>query len=100
VHDLLAAVAGGRDSPAITPGHRTLLAELPQAARTDVGEWLKDLKSFTPLGCDDVQGRGLERLGARVSHVCYYRMTTSKLTVCWTVYRTADGKIAHAVPDR
>jgi CubicO group peptidase (beta-lactamase class C family) len=96
----LADVAGGKESPLCTPGHRAWLAEMDAKAREDTGRWLKELKSFSFLACDPVPERSIERLGAPVSHICYYRMATGAGTICWTVYLTSDGKIAQAVPDR
>jgi hypothetical protein len=100
IKGFLADVASSKDSPLCTPGHRAWLAELDANARKDTGRWLKDLKSFSFLACDPVQERRIDRLGASVSHICYYRMATPSDTICWTVYMTSDGKIAHAVPDR
>jgi hypothetical protein len=96
----LADVASSKGSPLCTPGHRAWLAELDANARKDTARWLKELESFSFLACDAVQDRRIARLGASVSHICYYRMATPSNTICWTVYMTSDGKIAHAVPDR
>jgi CubicO group peptidase (beta-lactamase class C family) len=100
IKQFLIDFGNGKESPLTTPGHRAWLAELPQEARQETARWCKELKLFAFLACDQVADRRINRLGAAVSDICYYRMTTPSATVCWTVYMTADHKIAHAVPDR
>jgi CubicO group peptidase (beta-lactamase class C family) len=96
----LADFANNKEPGLAMPGHRAWLQELAPSARQDVAQWLKELKSYAYLGCDSVAERHMERLGALVSDICYYRMATGSLTVDWTVYMTSDYKIAHAIPDR
>lgn len=56
--------------------------------------YMKDVKSFTFVACDDVQERRIERFGAPVSRICYYKAVTPLETwYCW-FFLTADGKVA------
>jgi len=56
--------------------------------------YMKDVKSFTFVACDDVQERRIERFAVPVSRICYYKAVTPLETwYCW-FYLTADGKVA------
>jgi len=89
--DFLSDIANGEDAALMTPGLRALLG---QNAKVITGARLKALKSFAFLDCDDARGRALERHGARVSRVCYFRMVTRSETRHYVFWLTADGKVA------
>ena len=69
---------------AITPENRKFLAQRMNA-----------LTSFTFIACENVGGRTLEWLGARVSRLCYYKLRTSDETRYYTFSLTPDGKVAN-----
>ncbi|MDV6329988.1 serine hydrolase domain-containing protein [Asticcacaulis sp. 201] len=83
---LIAIVQGGKavaDDPGIAPG-----------MKTDSGAGTADfagMRACTFLAEENVVGRGIERHGAEVSRVLYYRMNMDKLTGNLLVYVTADG---------
>lgn len=67
--------------------------ELP-AARRPVGELLDPDGRWTFVGCDDMAGRNVERLGASVARVCYARVTSAKGSHLVEVAYTADWTVA------
>ncbi len=89
---VLSDIANGvKDSPHMTPGFQQSAAS-GYGGYPSVRRYLKDLKSFTFLACDDVQEP--ERFGGLVRRVCYYKAVTPLETwYCW-FYLTADGKVA------
>jgi len=89
--DVLSDIANGvKDSPRITPGLRDFA--IPRVSG-DVTSWLKDLKSFTYLAREDAQQRGMERRGAKVSLISYYKMITGERTLYMTFYLTDENKV-------
>ena len=79
-----------KDSPLLTPEFNTS----PPDEREVAGPWLKDLKSFTFVACEDAQGSRVERYGVPVSRICYYRAADPLGTRYFLFYLTADGKVA------
>ena len=47
------------------------------------------------LACDDVTEHGIERLGAPVSRICYFKMIAGDETRFYTFYLTGDGQVAY-----
>lgn len=91
VKDCLADVAkGDKESSVMTPQMRNYF--IPRETANASG-WLRDLKSFTFLVQDDLQGRGVQRRGAEVGRVCWYKMVTGRNTIYFAFYLTRDGKI-------
>jgi aminopeptidase N len=80
--------SGAKESPLMTPGFRS---QAIPGGTAQVAEWLKDLKSFTFLMRDEVEE---ERHGAKVSHICYYKMVTAQTTYYHAFYLTAGGELA------
>lgn len=68
IEDLLRDVADGKDSAEVTPGLRGLT---PIARRERISRLLKWLQAWTFLGCENVTGREMSRLGARIESLCY-----------------------------
>jgi len=91
LRDLLAHIAQGEDSPLMTPGLR---AALDPNAKTILAARLKDLKDFTFITCDEIQGRVVERYGARIGRLCYYKMRTGMETRYYTFWLTPEGQVA------
>jgi len=90
LRDFLANIAQGEDVPLMTPGLR---AALDPNAKTILAARLKDLKDFTFITCDELQGRVLERYGARISRLCYYKMRTGMETRYYTFWLTPEGQV-------
>ena len=90
--DFLSVVANGQaDSPLLLPRQRSFVT--PKGNATVTG-WLKDLKSFTPLACDEVQERGIVQNNERISRICFYRMVTGQDFILFKFSLTAEGKVA------
>ncbi len=90
--NLLSDIAAGRkDSSLITQGLRSFVAR-PSVVQ-NVASWLKDMKSFTFLLREDVRERGIERRGAKVERIWYYKMISAQRTQYITFHLTADGKV-------
>lgn len=68
IQDLLGDVAAGRDSAEVTPGLRALT---PPARRARIASLLKGLQALTLVGCENVGGRQMSRLGTRIERICY-----------------------------
>jgi aminopeptidase N len=85
-------VGGGvEDSPRMTPGMREL-AKI-RDVQTSVAYWLKNEKSFTFVACEEVEDRKMDRRGAHVSRILYYKLAAHR-SVNLRFYLTADGKVA------
>jgi hypothetical protein len=89
---LLRHLAGGADAGLVTPGLHRFLSP---AARSDLGELLKRVPTWTGLGCDVVSRRKLVWLGAPIERVCYSRGTGPAEQVILSAYYTRDWKLAH-----
>ncbi len=70
VPDLLRQIADGKESSSVTPGLQRFLSA---AIRRGAAETLRNVKAWTPLGCERVAERGISRLGAKVERICYLR---------------------------
>ena len=89
---LLSRIAAGTDSSDVTPGlHRFLTP----AARKEVGDLLSAVRSWTPLGCDNVGNRGITKLDARIERVCYARGVRKTSREVVTVFYAGDWRAAH-----
>lgn len=62
---------------------------------TNPGQQLKTLKSFTYLTRDEVEGRGLKRMGEPVTQICYYKGELGERVFDFTFRMTKEGKVAH-----
>lgn len=88
---LLSNIAQGEEVPLMTLRRRV---GLNPNTKTVLTARLKDLQSFTFLTCDDVQERAIERYGARISRICYYKMMTGPETYYYTFWLTPGGQVA------
>ncbi len=57
-------------------------------------KFLKDIKSFVPLGCDAVETSGLEEGGERIGRACFYKLVTGLSEWYLEFFLTTDGKVA------
>lgn len=88
----LSDVANGADtSPRMTQGLRL---RLTADNKSEVAAILKDLKSFVPISCENIEQRGVVRIGARVSNLCDYKVITGQKTHYVTFYLTAQDQVA------
>ncbi len=88
---LLADVAAGKASSRLAPGLRAF------ASRRVRQEWdraLADVSRWEGLGCDDVSGRGISRLGTRIERICYARGTGADSRLLATVAYGANWQAA------
>ena len=93
LQDVLAQIAHGEQAPLMTPGLRTVVAYSPHA-QSLLATRLNALKAFTFVMCEEVQGRAVERLRARISQRCYYKMLTGSETYYYTFWLTPQGQVA------
>jgi len=91
LRDFLSTIARGDNPPLMMPGLRAVLTPAISATIT---RRLKELKSFSFLACNEMQGRVVERLGAQVSRSCYYKMVTGSETRYYVFWLTSDDKVA------
>jgi hypothetical protein len=72
-------------------------ASIAPMAKKDLGSGSTDFagtRSLAFVAAEDVTGRGIERHGAKVSHVLYYRLVMDKQTHNLLVCLTAEGLLA------
>jgi len=91
IERLLDAIAAGREAPLVTPEFKDTF---PQARREIIGSFLQMIHTWTPLGCDDVRGRGVSRLNSRVEHICYSKGTGRGVSFLFTVPYASDWRAA------
>jgi hypothetical protein len=82
IEQLLRAIASGRESELVTP---ELRATFPAPRRQLLAGLLQGIQTWTPLGCDKVQGRGISRLRSRIEHICYAKGTAPHGSLLFTV---------------
>lgn len=68
IDQLLRDVAAGSASARLAPG---LAAFISPDLRERVARRLKGATAWTFVGCDDVDGRGMSRLGTQITRICY-----------------------------
>jgi CubicO group peptidase (beta-lactamase class C family) len=95
IKGLLSEMAEGRDSPIMTPAYRAYYNSFPPALKQDDARALKTLTSLTYHASDDVEGRGLKRLGEPVARIGYYKGELEGKTFYFTFWLTKEGKVAH-----
>jgi D-alanyl-D-alanine carboxypeptidase len=89
---LLQQLAAGSRGEMVTPGLHRFLSP---AARSEFGQLLKRVRTWTALGCDALSRRKIAWLGAPVERVCYTRGTGPAEQVIVTTYYTGDRKVAY-----
>jgi hypothetical protein len=75
----------------MTEGMRSFAAR-PSTVQ-NVSSWLKNMKAFSFLLVEDVPQAGMQRRGAKVEHIWYYKMITGQTTQYLTFYVTPDGRV-------
>ncbi len=93
---LLSRLAREDDTGLLTPGfHRFLSPTL----RTDLGELVGGVASWTPLGCDSLAAQRVAWLGAPIERACYTRATGKEQAIV-TVFYTRNWKVAYVETSR
>ncbi len=80
-----------RRSPLLSPG---LLENTTSGQRAGIQRLLDSMQSFRFLACDTAQPANATHLGASVSTLCYYRLTSVRGVAVLTNFLTPDGKLA------
>jgi hypothetical protein len=88
---LLRNIAAGRDAELVTPELRDTF---PAPRRRLIADLLEAIETWTPLGCDDVQGRGVYRLRSRIEHICYAKGTAEQGSLLFTVLYASGWRAA------
>jgi CubicO group peptidase (beta-lactamase class C family) len=91
IEQLLRAIASGSDSALVTP---ELRATFPGPRRELIGGLLQGIKTWTPLGCESVRGRGIARLRSRIEHICYVKGTANGVSLLFTVLYASGWRAA------
>ena len=91
IDQLLRAIASRSESAMVTP---ELEATFPSPRREIVAGFLQAIQTWTPLGCDDVRGRGITRLRSRIEHICYAKGTAGQGSMFFTVLYAAGWRAA------
>jgi hypothetical protein len=92
LRELLAAIASERkDSPLMTEGLRSFAAR-PSTVQ-NVSSWLKNMKTFSFLFVENVGQQGMERRGAKVERIWYYKAITGQATQYLAFYLTPDSRV-------
>ncbi len=86
---LLAAVVADTAGARLTPGLRGFISK---STREEWSQGLRGVRRWEGLGCDEVGGRRLERLGGRVARVCYARAVGDGFRRLVSVAYTAEGR--------
>lgn len=93
--NLAEGLAEGQDSPIMTAAYRAFYNSLPLPVRQEDAQLLKALKTFTYLASDNVEGRGLNRMGEPIASICYYKAEFGQKVYYFTFWLTKEGKVAH-----
>ena len=91
IDQLLRAIASRSESAMVTP---ELEATFSSPRREIVAGFLQAIQTWTPLGCDDVRGRGITRLRSRIEHICYAKGTAGQGSMFFTVLYAAGWRAA------
>jgi CubicO group peptidase (beta-lactamase class C family) len=68
---------------------------LSPAFRKEWADLLRGFKPWTPLGCDSVSVRNLNRLGERIERICYARGAGAHGGALISAYFTREGRAAY-----
>jgi CubicO group peptidase (beta-lactamase class C family) len=93
ISDQLTRIVLGTDSAElVTSGLQRFLSP---AFRKEWGDLLSGFKPWTPLGCDIVGQRGMNRLGERIQRICYLRGAGVRGGALISAYYTREGRAAY-----
>lgn len=88
----LSSVASGAiNSAQMTEEFR---ARFSSDQKSDITEFMKDLKLFSYVDCKNIEKRGIERIGFQIKNLCSYKIVTRQKTHFVTFYLTVQDKVA------
>jgi D-alanyl-D-alanine carboxypeptidase len=90
-HLLSGVAAGVVDSEQLAPGFRSRFSSDQKSAITGT---MRNLQSFSYIGCKNVEKRGVERIGSKISDICHYRARTPSKDYFISFYLTAQNEVA------
>jgi hypothetical protein len=92
IRALLSEMADGRAPPILAAAG--FLQQWPPGYRQEL-QRLKTLKSFSYIASDDVEGRGLNKMGEPITRMSYYKAEAEGKTWYFTFWLTKPGKVAY-----
>jgi hypothetical protein len=78
----------------MTAAYRAFYNSLPPPVRQKEAQLLKALNAFTYIASDNVEGRGLKRMGEPIARICYYKAELGQKVYYFTFWLTKEGKVA------
>lgn len=94
MEDVLRAATTGIQTPAATDGYNQQLKMLPPPIRDKLSRRLVGMKPLTVLAVEEVETRGLQRFGEKISHLAYADLNSHTGKWGYTFWLTEGGKIA------
>jgi CubicO group peptidase (beta-lactamase class C family) len=94
INTLLSEMAEGKGSPIMTSAYLAFFNNLRPELQKNLAQQLKTLKSLTYITSDNVEGRGLRRMGEPITHICYYKGEVAEKLFDFTFWITKEGKVA------
>jgi CubicO group peptidase (beta-lactamase class C family) len=91
IDQLLRAIASDSESAVVTPDFK---ASFPRPRRVLIADLLKEIDTWTVLGCDRVRDRGIMRFRSRIEYICYAKGTAKHGSLLFTVLYTSDWRAA------
>src|SRR5690242_15995901 len=91
INQLLKAISENTEAALVTPEFRSTF---PADRRAIIASFLRDIQTWTPLGCDAVGKRGISRLRSRIEHICYAKGTAQQGSLLFTVLYDRDWRAA------
>ncbi len=91
IDQLLRAIASDSESALVTPDFK---ASFPRPRRVLIADLLKEIDTWTVLGCDQVRGRGIARFRSRIEYICYAKGTAKQGSLLFTVLYASDWRAA------
>ena len=88
---LLRAIAIGQDSGMVAAGLRRFIS---RDTREGLSQLVTQVQSWSMLGCDAVEDKGIARLGDDIAHICYARGSGAGGSELVSVFFTADWQVA------
>jgi CubicO group peptidase (beta-lactamase class C family) len=88
---LLRAIAIGQDSGMVTAGLRRFISK---DTREGLSRLVTRNQSWSALGCDAVEDKGIARLGDDIAHICYARGSGAEGSELVSVFFTGDWRVA------
>jgi hypothetical protein len=92
---LAESLTDGHASTTMTAAYQAFYNSLPPPVRNEDSQLLKTLKTFTYLASDEVEGRGLKRMGEPISRIRYYKAELGQKIYYFTFWLTKEGKVAY-----